>query len=1554
MPGRINVKFLAILGVVMLVGVGGMYGAYKLVIRNPERQIKLAQEHLEKGELLQAIGRYNQAVKLESEPAKKIAHLETVEGILRQMKPETTTELQDRLQNLIGVWNHVLVIDPSNVPAAEKLLVEYHYEQAVRHNVIQLWDRLVKSAEDLLDVAPDHETALVYYAIGQTVRCDMLGLNKIDRDSTRELLDRAIEADPDNGQLAYYDALWFVADAKEQRDLNDEARAEELEQEGLARLRAFVDSHPDDIGSRLGLYRYIFRVKGDRPIEDFREELLGLLGEAEQLLYEQHLPRQTANLSSYLAVIDREPVELETGEQTLSGLVRAERLMRHLVEQDPDDLSSGLMLGRFLRFQGRVDEAVEVFQDVRRDRAIALSMRAFNASDYRTEAMNILIDINVERYVLESDEAKREALMAECEALLEEIRPLAGETNALLKAIEGRLALNKGEVRKALNLLEEANNGFESRNYNVLVDLGRAYSISGEVGAAIEYFEKSMSTSQGANNMRVAESLVALYRKANEPEKALVMLRRLQASLPDNSRVRVMISEIEYQLARREGDATASGTALREQMRKRIVELAEGVKSGDRQAVLDTAQLYSALREPESARDVLLEYYEQNKTDYEVLTALTRIDFRLGNREAAEARVNAALEADADNPTLKRLALVGEVPTVEQVEALLAEEEDVIQRELSLYAVYVANGEQDKAEAALARAVEAGPDDERVLEFRYALAVRDAEWDKAEEIVERVSELNDGEGLDYAGGATWRGRLLLDRGNYADAIRELESISERLKNNSRVWHMLGQARASAGDVAGAERALRQSLSLRPSNPDAWRLLHRVHARMGQHDEALVDLRRAVQYAPRNAALLEEYWVYEGAYGNRQNAIAYRERVAEIQPDNYGNRRQLSQLYLYTGQIDKARASYEALLRDDPDSLDNVMAMANLYRLEKRVDEAKALLGGFLTRRGDEATSGDWIKYAKFMLICGDKDAAGAGYRRAITLEDPELPSATMGMADWDFNERRFEASEAGYRSALEKMGNTPHFEAQERVQRRYAESLLLGGKLDEAIVEVDRLAEANPKNVEVLMLKARVREELLKDESVSESRRETLHQEIGQLFDQAVVLSVSNPTPFVQRAKFYFESEDEVIQASVRDDLREAIKLDPSSTAARMMLVNWAERRGEHEMAVQQLWDLIRARPDFLRARLELAQLCLETNRLVEAERVLTDSISRYPQEPAWYRMRSVVYRASENMLDAEDDLGRAYALTPTPPVLVEYGTILLENDKSERVLEILRNHGSELEQSAILQAMRGRALAGVERLDEAKRAFGLAFAKAETNLGRLQIVVYHMGRSLTFEQQVEILQPRLAGDSSGALELAMNRIRVETEKYDEAISSLEASVGVFGSNQEARIEVFNLLGRSFYETERYERARDYYRKALELDPSNLVALNNLAYILADNLDDPQGALDLATHAVTLTKTTNVISQRANVLDTMGYVQYRVGQITQAEDTLRESIRLKPFAANRLHLAMVYIAQKRPSAAEEQLIEAGRLVEDSTEQKVRDEIERLMGSLDEVSEVIER
>lgn len=122
-----------------------------------------------------------------------------------------------------------------------------------------------------------------------------------------------------------------------------------------------------------------------------------------------------------------------------------------------------------------------------------------------------------------------------------------------------------------------------------------------------------------------------------------------------------------------------------------------------------------------------------------------------------------------------------------------------------------------------------------------------------------------------------------------------------------------------------------------------------------------------------------------------------------------------------------------------------------------------------------------------------------------------------------------------------------------------------------------------------------------------------------------------------------------------------------------------------------------------------------------------------------------------------------------------------------------------------------------------------------------------------------------------------------------------------------------------------HDRAIEAYRRLLEIERDNVIALNNLAYGLAVRRKAPAEALPYARRAVALAPTVTII-------DTLAWIEHLLGNDRDAAARLgplvqkgRSEIRSTGNSEVHLHAAIIFAATADLAAAQAQLAEAVRL-----------------------------
>lgn len=134
-------------------------------------------------------------------------------------------------------------------------------------------------------------------------------------------------------------------------------------------------------------------------------------------------------------------------------------------------------------------------------------------------------------------------------------------------------------------------------------------------------------------------------------------------------------------------------------------------------------------------------------------------------------------------------------------------------------------------------------------------------------------------------------------------------------------------------------------------------------------------------------------------------------------------------------------------------------------------------------------------------------------------------------------------------------------------------------------------------------------------------------------------------------------------------------------------------------------------------------------------------------------------------------------------------------------------------------------------------------------------------------------------------------------------------------TSRDSRILSAQLTLASLYEqAQEYDKAIERYRRILQLNAENPVALNNLAYALAVRKNAPQEALPMAEKAYAATK------GNPNMADTVGWIHHLLGDDKKAKPYLEAAINGgAPNPEMHFHAAAIYAALGEELAAAAEL-----------------------------------
>jgi tetratricopeptide (TPR) repeat protein len=339
-----------------------------------------------------------------------------------------------------------------------------------------------------------------------------------------------------------------------------------------------------------------------------------------------------------------------------------------------------------------------------------------------------------------------------------------------------------------------------------------------------------------------------------------------------------------------------------------------------------------------------------------------------------------------------------------------------------------------------------------------------------------------------------------------------------------------------------------------------------------------------------------------------------------------------------------------------------------------------------------------------------------------------------------------------------------------------------------------------------------------------------------------------------------------------------------------------------HREALAMLERFLALHPDAPDARNVYARLLVGDGRLDEARAQFEALLERSPQSADPLFALGVLALESERYDDARSYLER-YIGRVGPEGEHDLDLVYLD---MARVAEGQRHFDEALDWL--------HKVHGTEQVDVARerRAFVLA----------------HMNR---VEEGLELLRamPGTTDAQRTQRALALGQLLRDARRYQESYDLLDKAL-------QSSPDDTGLLYETAMSAERLDRIdvmEKRLRHLLELRPDYAHAYNALGYSLADRNIRLQEAYQLIDRALALSPGDGFI------MDSMGWVQYRMGNLAAARESLQRAFRLKADPDVAAHLAEVLWASGERSAARELLLDAQK--RDGDSDTLRDTLHRL-------------
>lgn len=382
-------------------------------------------------------------------------------------------------------------------------------------------------------------------------------------------------------------------------------------------------------------------------------------------------------------------------------------------------------------------------------------------------------------------------------------------------------------------------------------------------------------------------------------------------------------------------------------------------------------------------------------------------------------------------------------------------------------------------------------------------------------------------------------------------------------------------------------------------------------------------------------------------------------------------------------------------------------------------------------------------------------------------------------------------------------------------------------------------------------------------------------------------------------------------------------KNEQADQHARAVLL--ATRLSRRKEAIRLFEDLARRGPLPANERFTLVRLyAAEDNWPQEQLHMLTLLASPEGKNPAFQAHYARRLLQHDAVGEAQVQLENLEKAIPNSPLTREIqARVLQARGKDAEALAVIRayaqNKGANLVRAGqLLESLGQRSDAKKLYLDKAEALYRKHVAQSDRPERFLALAAF-LGRkhavaeAFTFCEKAR--QQKADADPVGQVLIGVLR---ETPSEEDS-RRVEPLLKEMLSQKPDSVPLLVCLADLYDLQGRYADAENVYRQALRKDADNVMALNNLAWLLAFQKSSAREEA-----LVTINKAIDLVGASPELLDTRGVIHLMLSQSELALDDLQVAVTLSPSANNSFHLARALAAANKPRDARHLLGEANK------------------------------
>jgi tetratricopeptide (TPR) repeat protein len=658
----------------------------------------------------------------------------------------------------------------------------------------------------------------------------------------------------------------------------------------------------------------------------------------------------------------------------------------------------------------------------------------------------------------------------------------------------------------------------------------------------------------------------------------------------------------------------------------------------------------------------------------------------------------------------------------------------------------------------------------------------------------------------------------------------------------------------------------------------------AYAAAGQLPEAIIEYRSAIQIDPTFGDARRRLAVAYETSGDLASAFQEYVRAADVLEDNVEVQLAAGHYLLIAGRFDDARDKAQLALARDPQNSAAYLLLGNAWAGLKNFDESVRVL-----KQAVDADPNRGMSYATLAVVeavRGKQAEAEEAFRQALVV-DPKASAPRLALGNYRMATGQLAAAEKEFlaaaaidpKSPLPLRALTSVYYAMGAPHRAEPQLLVLAdshGDREAALALADLYAGSNrlPDATRRLQALAATGGQ----QTGATLRLAAIEYATGrkaQAYAYLDGLSKAQPNAprvLAMRGRFQL-ADNQVAQAQLRArrtsearaSLAAVLQLEPTYVPAQIEMSRLHLAANEFDESIEFARQAGTTAPTNLDARLAMPRALIAAGQVSAAEQALQPLSKGLPNDTRINVVEGQLALARRDPKAAAQRFQRALASEPASVGALDG-------------LLISKVAAGDAGGAALLATQTvSRSPEDARLLVVSARAFALAndLAKAESTL------------RTAIERDPQLLE---AYSMLGQIYMRQNRA-------DEALREFQRLAEL----QPNEVGPRTIVGVLLHAAGKVGDARQSYEAALRLDPTAVVAANNLAWMTMEEGGNLDVALQLAQAATQRAPSSGVVR------DTLGRIYYRKGLYPSAIAALEEAVKLEAKNADyRVQLAMAY------------------------------------------------